>query len=1197
MFIVQSANPIPVRWDMPKKCEVGWPDIPRVSYEIDSISHSQLLTVENNGGGRPKKGRQILLSDGTVMTVPKRGKISRKNDAIAQTMAVLAIPANQKIALSKVELENIRDLCNFTEQEMKDLKLSKQPMSAHSLYTILCFLCRHFTNDLTVEEKNSLIAADMCFGSTSPEIILIPIACFNQDVALSDETGHWVLGIFDVSKHTVYYYDSNHVLLAERSDNTWNPDLLIRKAISTFYKIPHSQSITKTYNNELAFGSIVLDKAKPPLTGFRAPVQVNGCSAYLLSGLLPPKDKNGNPVVERFGQLYYVEPDDVMQKRLDGQSNLQGTSWINVELLDELHRMIKACNPFAKLYYDAYETYQIRLKEYRENYKEDEKDILGGEPAPHPHRTDYPDVPAVGMIYENPDGNPPDIKGVMTESRDGETKMLHYSNPQVDPICFPLICPFGQQGYRCGIKLDGTVNTTERVFNLRWYDMETIECYAQLIVHEYSNCNYISMHVVNVLLSLHGDSMDKWPADVLDDWNPAQFSKIFMIANIPHEGDDFLEPKLGQNHWKILCKMSGKHNLNMHPSEWKMNIDYTAQQQINGSDCGPFSLMQAVHFVSNAVIPFQCSNIAAARIAMAKHLISQKIRNGVKENIEKKNEAVKVPEPQRFTAKKTVQPVQIPLRSHVTSKPAQAPQIAQIPVRPHVSEKEPVQPLNIPVRPNVTSAKPVEPPQPEKIPALPIVSEKESAQSTQSAFSNNNDDDVVEDSEQELSEYADSEENNSLDDSFIFPDETTIIRDHCLLDDHMINVLVSCEYEGMGASELWSLGCSSAWRCKDNVVVVAPNYTDVLFDHDTIEATSTHPRVPFRTTGLTEYMDLPDDQITANIKAYKNYNEGENWRYAVIFVRPFLGHWTVAIAEKDSNHILYYESIPERRQYPLSKMVEARIKKAVRDLSSDALQNFDILQERQRLIRHLRELQRSDNGEYLVRPIDGPVKETNLEHVPTENLNDYTDIEPKNLSQETASNLSEDDNCIDEDVMLPRAKPRIYVSQRRYMRYMLMRRQKGGYHHIHGKGKLTQAYILHSATRIERHEVDEAKKAIRENRVIYRGDLHRAISNRLKKHHPEAKLGRIMMDSVNVKGSRKYMQKAYADAMTIINKKGNPFRLLIPKADNPMLGTPQSLMDIFLQKFLTFLILLKKNSLNLQRSNKRMLKNKFVFTV
>uniref|UniRef100_A0A915E1L3 ATP-dependent DNA helicase n=1 Tax=Ditylenchus dipsaci TaxID=166011 RepID=A0A915E1L3_9BILA len=1299
--------------------------------------------------GRPKKTRSILLTDGNILTVSKRGRLSK----IAQMVSILTIPKNQKANLTKNELESIRSICVFSQLDFKCLKLKSQPMTANCLYTILCFLsaktsrkvaivdpnfsCMHYADDLTVEQKENISAADMFFGFSDPEVLLIPIACYNQDSVLSDEVGHWVLAIFHVSNRSVYYYDSNHIALQDRShvssqyrNISAKEDLIIqhsylyynrqldnyscghfvalyadlflnydkekmyvqnfdisrqidrvnsivlavaegehaayspipgshcvkqwpinhtvrppppvdewrKKILDMLNKLkkktnrskptpafhldvdgelfscqcPHCTAFVMLYEDKklrlgrftkcCALGKVKLLEEwnlrqmvpeefehlltlshceyslkalkdflkfslnKTPLTGFRAPVQVNGCSAYLLSGLLPPKDKNGNPAVERFGQLYYVEPEDVMQKRLEGQTNLQGTSWINVKLLDELHRMIKACNPFAKLYYDAYETYQRRLKEYRENYKEGmvapklqmviltnrevtdqmKKDILGGEPAPHPHRTEYPDVPAVGMIYENADGNPPDIKGVMTENRDGETKMLHYSNPQVDPICFPLICPYGQQGYRCGIKLDGTVNTTERVFEAKnvikcseskkfigqaeqtfdkkqadqffwknlqkdykkadciscyttespvdiplehflrmanedepsvsvahkgWYDMETIECYAQLIVREYSNCNYIPMHVVNVLLSLHGDSMDKWPAGVLPDWNPAQFSRIFMIANIPHEGDDFIDPKLGQNHWsailadlsmrtieiyvfdgEILCKMSGIHNLNMHPSEWKMSIDYSAQQQINGSDCGPFSLMQTVHFVTNAVIPFQCYNIAAARISMAKHLISQKIRNEFEHNIEQKNEAVKVPEPQRFTAKKTVQPVQIPLRSHVTSKPDQPPQREEIPLRPNVSEKETVQttelvserprytakktvqPLNIPVRP---TAKPVEQPQAEKMPVLPIVSQKETAQPTQSVFNNNIDDDVVEDSEQELSEYADSEENNSLDDSFEFPNETTIIRDHCLLDDHMINVLTSCDHEGLGASELWSLGCSSAWSNIDS------------------SANSISYKWIDRVHGFARR------SITANIKSYKNYSEEEDWKYAVIFVRPFLGHWTVALAEKDSNEIFYYESIPERREYPLSKAVENRIKKAVKDLSSNAvnidqlsivimtgnqindqldsvncgffaalnvegflnnsehttkLQNFDILQERQRLIRHLRELQRSDYGEYIFVQL----------MVPSE------------------------------------IRTQIYVSQRRYMRFMLMRRQKQGYHHIHGKGKLTQVAYTES---------------------------------------------------------------------------------------------------------------------------------------
>lgn len=43
-----------------------------------------------------------------------------------------------------------------------------------------------------------------------------------------------------------------------------------------------------------------------------------------------------------------------------------------------------------------------------------------------------------------------------------------------------------------------------------------------------------------------------------------------------------------------------------------------------------------------------------------------------------------------------------------------------------------------------------------------------------------------------------------------------------------------------------------------------------------------------------------------------------------------------------------------------------------------------------------------------------------------------------------------------------------------------------------------------------------------------------------KRFQPRERLGRVFMQPVTWKGSRKYMQKAYSDLMTICRFQGNP---------------------------------------------------------
>jgi len=94
-----------------------------------------------------------------------------------------------------------------------------------------------------------------------------------------------------------------------------------------------------------------------------------------------------------------------------------------------------------------------------------------------------------------------------------------------------------------------------------------------------------------------------------------------------------------------------------------------------------------------------------------------------------------------------------------------------------------------------------------------------------------------------------------------------------------------------------------------------------------------------------------------------------------------------------------------------------------------------------------------------------------------------------------------------------------------------------GPHWLWSKGKLSEVYITVLYNRIARHEMDEAKKAQPDLRESLPQDLIQALAKKLKKGE---RLGKVFFAPVNMVGSRRYMQQAYADGMAIIRAKGNP---------------------------------------------------------
>jgi hypothetical protein len=137
----------------------------------------------------------------------------------------------------------------------------------------------------------------------------------------------------------------------------------------------------------------------------------------------------------------------------------------------------------------------------------------------------------------------------------------------------------------------------------------------------------------------------------------------------------------------------------------------------------------------------------------------------------------------------------------------------------------------------------------------------------------------------------------------------------------------------------------------------------------------------------------------------------------------------------------------------------------------------------------------------------------------------------------------EDDCAVSRDLPGPPAdNSRIYVSGRQHDRYIYAHRGSdiSSPHFLHSKGRLAEFYTIDAANRRERHEFDVAQEYQVDRRLICAKEFVQAMENMVQREHPGAKLGKMMCCKPTVKGSRPYMQRAFANAMTIFDRIAKP---------------------------------------------------------
>lgn len=162
--------------------------------------------------------------------------------------------------------------------------------------------------------------------------------------------------------------------------------------------------------------------------------------------------------------------------------------------------------------------------------------------------------------------------------------------------------------------------------------------------------------------------------------------------------------------------------------------------------------------------------------------------------------------------------------------------------------------------------------------------------------------------------------------------------------------------------------------------------------------------------------------------------------------------------------------------------------------------------------------------------------------------------------------------------VVPDAKQnkRLHITHREFTRF-LMHFRGDNYHWLWSHRALAEYYTIHVVNRIERAEADYIKANVQKDlRSALPAELldaiNRGIPNNAAADGKVPTVGKVYMVPSTWKGGRRYMQIAYADAMAIARKFGNPtwyclFNLKTVLREFKMFREYLFVMKIFLPRY------------------------------
>ena len=137
---------------------------------------------------------------------------------------------------------------------------------------------------------------------------------------------------------------------------------------------------------------------------------------------------------------------------------------LSQHILHELGEILESINPYARQFKNLHEIMlrERALAQQQNRMMKEYSLVFFHEPDEDKRRFNNPTVSEVAAIFETSDGAPPTDRSLRIYPCSGNTKKLDYTSMHLDPMCYPLIWPFGQTGWHQNLKYTGTNRTQIR---------------------------------------------------------------------------------------------------------------------------------------------------------------------------------------------------------------------------------------------------------------------------------------------------------------------------------------------------------------------------------------------------------------------------------------------------------------------------------------------------------------------------------------------------------------------------------------------------------------------------------------------------------------------------------------------------------------------------------------------------------------
>ncbi|XP_030046483.1 uncharacterized protein LOC115461068 [Microcaecilia unicolor] len=206
----------------------------------------------------------------------------------------------------------------------------------------------------------------------------------------------------------------------------------------------------RSINSSLAFASMGVNISPPPGYGpycFR----INGTIYHRTGSLHPDNEKQ-----RQFAQLYILDPDEAALQRLQ----ILPSAHIHEKLMTQLSNFMASENLFADACKMLYEVENESIAEAQRLTIEPPRISMAivQDRKHDPRQYNAPRANEVAFIFQNTEGEPPLHRDLIihcrnTEKQTNQTEIISVLDPNLEPMVYPLLFPYGDQSWRINIPL------------------------------------------------------------------------------------------------------------------------------------------------------------------------------------------------------------------------------------------------------------------------------------------------------------------------------------------------------------------------------------------------------------------------------------------------------------------------------------------------------------------------------------------------------------------------------------------------------------------------------------------------------------------------------------------------------------------------------------------------------------------------